>query len=219
MKRVFRIAFWLISPVLIYLTCAVIGAFVPGQRGDAGATVGGVQIILAQGPIHYDILLPVDGQTRAIFGFVEKAGVPLDRAQWLALGWGSAAFYTTAGRYRDVSLGAVWTAATGDAGVIRAEVYGALPDHPSLKRVRLSMAQLDLLRRNIRDDMGRDPLPLAGFSGTDAFFPARGRFHLLRTCNVWVGDQLTQAGLRFGVWTPTPYAVTLALWWNGHLSR
>ncbi len=52
---------------------------------------------------------------------------------------------------------------------------------------------------------------------TDGFYSAVGRFHVLSTCNDWVGQKLADAGLAFGVWTPTPYGVTLSLWRNGHL--
>lgn len=49
-----------------------------------------------------------------------------------------------------------------------------------------------------------------GFSGTDAFFEAQGRFHIFRTCNTWVGAMLRQAGLPFGAWTPLPLSVRIA---------
>lgn len=172
-----------------------------------------------RGPIHYDILLPLGDDTRAEFAFVEGAGVPISNfnAAWLSVGWGSEAFYTTAGSYIDVSLGPVVKAVTGDSGVIRFEVYGQLPDVPDLLRVPVSAAQLDVLRQSIRDDLAATPTPLpqSGFTSTDAFYPAAGHFSILRTCNVWVGDKLAQAGLDFGIWTPTPFAVTLSLWWNG----
>jgi hypothetical protein len=58
---------------------------------------------------------------------------------------------------------------------------------------------------------------LDGFSMTDVFYSAVGRFHVLSTCNVWVGQKQADAGFGLGIWTPTPYAVTLSLWWNGHL--
>lgn len=55
------------------------------------------------------------------------------------------------------------------------------------------------------------PIPGPGFGPTDRFFAAHGRFDILRTCNTWISDMLRAAGLRFGAWTPTPYAVTLSL--------
>jgi hypothetical protein len=44
----------------------------------------------------------------------------------------------------------------------------------------------------------------------DGFFAAKDRFHLFRTCNVWLSDLLAKAGVPFGRWTPTPFAVRLA---------
>lgn len=66
--------------------------------------------------MHTDILFPMTSETRARFGFAEAAGVPVNHpdAQLLILGWGSAAFYTTAGTYADIAAGipfGLWTPA------------------------------------------------------------------------------------------------------------
>jgi len=208
---------------VLYFGLAVLGAIVP-QAGRESADDDGPfhEIILVAGLIHYDILLPVDDATLQDFGFVEDAGVPLTNplVRWLSVGWGSEAFYTTTGGYSSLSANTIWKAVTGDAGVMRFEVTGALPVHPDLRRIRVSAEQLDALRASILRDLAPNPtpLPVSGFTTTDAFYPAAGWFNGLRTCNVWVSDKLGDAGLRFGLWTPTPYAVTLSLWWNGHLA-
>lgn len=220
-QAAYRVLTCVFGAIAVYLVAAVIGAFVPTRATQVAPDQDTTWIILIRGQIHYDILLPVDPQTRAQFEFVQDAGVPLDHvnARWLSVGWGSEAFYTTAGRYRDISAGAVLRAATGDAGVIRFEVYGPLPPGPHFYPVQITMAQLDALRATIRADIAAHPAPLGfgGYTPTDAFFPAAGRFHVFRTCNVWIGRKLATAGLTFGAWTPTPYAVTLSMWWNGHL--
>lgn len=214
-------ALGLLGPIFLYLGVAVGGALIPATRGDVSAIGDDQWIILVQGPIHYDILLPMNEQTRTQFAFLTGAGVPVDHfnAAWLSVGWGASAFYTTAGRYRDIRPSAVFRAITGDSGVLRFDVYGPVPDSPHLRRIRISAPQLDALRDGIFDSLAtKIPLPMDGFSDTDAFFAATGRFTLFQTCNVWVGQQLAAAGLGFGAWTPTPYAVTLSLWWNGHLT-
>jgi uncharacterized protein (TIGR02117 family) len=229
-KRAFRLSLWALNPVFLYFGLAIFGALVPASLiapsgpnygPNSSQTSAGQEIVLVAGPIHYDILLPADNDTRAAVAFIETAGVPIGSrgVQWLSVGWGSEAFYTTTGSFRNLSLRTIWRAAMGDAGVIRFEVYGALPDHPSLRRVKVSQAQLDALRAAIRGDLGVEPnaLSLDGFSMMDAFYSAAGRFHVLSTCNVWVGQKLADVGLALGIWTPTPYAVTLSLWWNGHL--
>ena len=221
MIRIFlRFVAWGLAPIALYLVLALVGAFVPAiGRGDVASVGGEREIILAAGVIHYDILLPLDDETRAVFSFLDNTRVPLDEAAWLAVGWGSEAFYTSAGQYSDVTWAALGKALTWDRSAMRFEVYDDLPIHPDLKRMSMSEAQLDVLRESIRGDLGDTPVELEaeGLSETDAFFAAEGAFNMVRTCNVWIGQKLSDAGLSFGIWTPTPYAVRLSLWWNGVL--
>jgi uncharacterized protein (TIGR02117 family) len=172
-----------------------------------------------QGPIHTDILFPLTPETRARFAFAESAGVPVNHpeAEWLMFGWGSAAFYTTAGTYADITAGAVLTAATGDDAVIRLDVTGPFGAQSNLRYLWLSEAQFQaLLERVVVSFASETPLDHPGFTGLDAFFPAKGGFHLFRTCNVWLGETFRASGIPFGLWTPANWSVTLSLDW--HLS-
>jgi uncharacterized protein (TIGR02117 family) len=209
------LALVLALPVL-YLAASLALPLIPGPGRDlSGPAVYGIGLL--QGPIHTDILLPLTPEARARFAFAEAAGVPVQHpdARWLMLGWGSAAFYTTAGTYADITPGAVLTAATGDASVIRLDVTGPLTALPNLRFVTLSEAQFRALLDQTHGALASpDPLDHPGFTGTDAFFPARGRFHAFRTCNVWLGETLRAAGLPFGLWTPANWSVTLALDWH-----
>jgi uncharacterized protein (TIGR02117 family) len=170
------------------------------------------------GPIHADLLIPLSPDVRADFAFAEAAGVPVTdlRAEWLVVGWGAQEFYTTVGRYSDVTARAVWRGVTGDASVIRVEVAGRLNDFTGIDLLALTPDQFDALTAAILNSFARgpdgNPVSLAhpGFSGTDGFFAAKDRFHLFRTCNVWLSDLLAKAGVPFGRWTPTPFAVRLA---------
>ena len=125
-------------PVL-YLCANGIGALIPRETPkftDSGAKI---DVLLLAGPIHYDILLPLTAQTQEHLRFAQKA-VPSPthpKAQWVVLGWGSRAFYTTAGDYRDLRLATIWKAATGDSAVLRIDVAGPLP--PDLEVQRLSL--------------------------------------------------------------------------------
>lgn len=218
---------WLIGATLALPVLWFLAGFVGAVIASGGAwPVDGIRVGLMRGPIHYDFLLPLTRETRRDFAFAEgDRGVPVSHpdARWLLAGWGSEAFYTTAGTYADIQASAVWQAATGDRAVMRLDVWGELPaqDMPGLRWITLRPAQYATLRAGIlasfaRDGQGR-PIPsaAAGFTGTDGFWRGAGRFDLFRTCNVWVGQQLRGAGLRFGLWTPTPQAVALSLWLNG----
>ena len=219
MKLLVRLCAGLILLVFVYLGAAVAGAVIPGRTADV-ARGSDVTVILVAGPIHYDILLPADPETVQAFAFLEDAGIAVRTADWLVVGWGSRSFYMQTGTYQDLDAGVVWDAANGDASVFRFDVaYGdwASAGVP----VTISRAQLALLRGQVLQGLSRDDdgLPVhilgAGLTGTDVFFEAQSRFSILRTCNVWIGEVLRGAGVKMGVWTPTPYAVTLSRWWFG----
>ena len=200
-------------PVLFFLA-SFVGALLP-NGGSWSDQPPQVRIGLLRGLIHYDFLLPIDPDLRTEFSYA----LPPEATGWMILGWGSQAFYTTAGSYADISASAVWQAATGDAAVLRIDhIPFIAQDFPGLIWLDLSQAQYDSLRRNIAAEPLRDasgaPLrnPQPGFTATDSFWQAPGTFHLLRPCNQWVTEQLTAAGVPFGLWTPTAESVTLALW-------
>ncbi|WP_299728939.1 DUF2459 domain-containing protein [uncultured Tateyamaria sp.] len=172
-------------------------------------------IVLVNGPIHYDILIPIDIARRDM-GWLAAHGVALDNpdVHWLLVGWGARDFYTTTGTYADVSARAIWRGLTGDSAVMRISVAGAVGSE--WRHVGLDPAQMARLTAAISGSFAQGaatrPLDHPGFSEFDRFFPATGRFHLFNTCNVWVGQMMRDAGLQFGFWTPTPYAVSLSYW-------
>ena len=211
MRRLLRRALGavLAVPVLIlfWFLAGLAGAAIP-SGGEAHGD--DVEIRLVGTAIHYDFLLPATPETRAAFAFADN--VPLDApgVAWILAGWGARDFYTATGTYVDMRPGPVWRAVTGDASVLRVDAWGPFEGDGTL-RLRLSAGQYARLLSAIVATRDGPELVEAGFTPTDAFFAARGRFDAVRTCNVWVGAMLRAAGLRFGVWTPTPQAVRLSV--------
>ena len=205
---------------LLYFGAGFVGAVIPGTHVDLAPGTD-VLIGLARAPIHYDFLLPMSPALRARYGFASAAGVPVDApdAEWLLVGWGSEAFYTSAATYADMKPGAVWTAITGDKAVLHLDVAGDVSGVDGIEYFTLSDAQYQALLASLETNFQRDqtgaPLPLsAHFNDHDAFFAAKGDFSLLYPCNAWVGETLRAAGVPFGIWTPTPQAVELSLRWH-----
>ncbi|MCP3970561.1 MAG: TIGR02117 family protein [Rhodobacteraceae bacterium] len=220
MRIVRHIAFALVLAVAVYLVAAAAGALIPGRTERLPDDGGKIEIALISGPIHYDLLLPATPDTREAFAFAKNAGVPVEHpaVSWIVVGWGAHDFYTTTGTYSDVNAAAVLRGVFGDSAVLRIDVAGPLPAEMRAEKLRLSLAQYRALLDtvlNTRDPGRARALPHDGFTRTDAFFPAQGRFNIFRTCNVWIGEVLRAAGVRFGGWTPTPYAIRLSLWWHG----
>ena len=205
---------------LVYFAAGFVGAVIPGKHADLAPGTD-VLIGLARAPIHYDFLLPLSPELRARYDFAASAGVPIHapQAEWLLVGWGSEAFYTSAGSYADMQPGAVITAITGDKAVLHLDVAGDVSRVDGIAYFTLSDSQYQALLASLEANFQRDqtgaPLALdAHFNDHDAFFAAKGDFSLLHPCNAWLGETLRAAGVPFGIWTPTPQAVELSLRWH-----
>lgn len=212
MRAVFRILVGLVGLVAIYFLAGTIGGIIPGRTADLPQGADRT-VLLVPGPIHTDILLPLDPDVAAHFAFAEVVGVPVTHpmGEWLAVGWGAREFYTTVGDYGDVSASAIWKAMTGDNAVIRLEIWGRLPDNHGLTEFNMSEAQfvalIDTIDAALLTDGQATPIAHPGFSEADGFFEAAGRFSPLRTCNSWVGKVLRSAGVQTGAWTPFTWSL------------
>jgi len=199
--------------VALYLGAAAVLALI--SEPIKTETSGPHEVRLLSGPIHVDLLLPLTPEVRARFGWLGDHGLAIHArdAAWLSVGWGAREFYTHTGTYADLSARPVVKAVFGDRSVLRFDLVGPFPADLA-RNIPVNDATLSALSDNILQTLtnGAETRPINGaaLTGTDRFFPATGRFHILRTCNVWLGQTLRAAGIRFGLWTPTPYAVRLS---------
>lgn len=212
-----RAAALIAAVVLGYLGAAAVG----GVWGNGhAATAGEYRVGVVVGPIHTDLLIPLTPAVKTRLAFAIPDGVPLDApgAEWLLVGWGAREFYTSVGAYADVTMDATWQGITGDSAVIRLDAIGRISDFSDIPLITANAVQFATLLDVLADSFSSGPegRPIAlehpGYTASDRFYHARGHFNILNTCNVWVGDLLGAAGIAFGRWTPTPYAMELALW-------
>ncbi|WP_341861041.1 TIGR02117 family protein [Gymnodinialimonas sp. 57CJ19] len=213
--RLFGAAFFVVA---LYLLGAAVGGLIPGRSADVPAG-DDVEIALLYGPIHVDFLLPATAQTREALQFARTGGVQVEDAGvgYFIVGWGARDFYTTTPQWADLSARATLRAITGDASVLRVDVVQPNIAFDQLPRLSLSADQYAALLAEIAATATPDAIGVEaeGHRATSGFVEARGRFHILRTCNTWVGRVLRGAGVPMGAWTPTPYAVRLSLWRAG----
>lgn len=217
------IALAVLLPAL-YLAAALAGGMIPRQldgpavRAHAGEP-GPVTVYLVTGLLHADIALPASDELLTDFPGLKEAGLPLDHPglRYLAFGWGSRAFYTTAGDYSDITFSATWQAASGDKPVMRVTPMGPLSAGDNVVELNLPAATYGRLVSAIREgfvtNADGQPIHLQGASigQGDAFFHATGHFNLFNPCNQWVGDVLHSAGIRIGMWTPVTHSLIRSL--------
>jgi uncharacterized protein (TIGR02117 family) len=216
LRRILRLVGLTLAVPVLYLVASLVLPLIPGPGPDLSGPPAR-RIGLLQGAIHTDILLPLTPETRARFAFAEAAGIPVNHpdAEWLLIGWGSSAFYTSTGTYADISASALLTAVTGDDAVIRLDATGPVPPSENLRFLTVSRPQFQaLLDQTAAAFASETSLDHPGFAETDAFYPAHGHFSALRTCNVWLGEVFRASGIDFGLWTPANWSVNLSMDWH-----
>lgn len=200
---------WALLPIVLifaYLVAGTLGGIIPGSLMSNTAPQPH-QILLVKGPIHTDIAVPLTPAMQERFPWLDDP--LLNSTGWVLFGWGALDFYTTTGTYADLSPGPILRAVTGDASVMRVDL---IPNHwvpQDVTVIAVSEAQRDRLLDAIAAGFADPVTPLdhPGFTSTDTFYAGAGRFHLFRTCNVWVGEVLADAGLNVGIWTPFTWSL------------
>lgn len=184
-RRALRLAaIALLAPTGAFLASAAILGNIP-VNADWREPAEGITIFVQSNGVHTGIVLP-DGPHR-----------------WRAFGWGDRTFYLNTPDWRDMRPGTVIAALTGSGDtVVHVDRLGDFAADANWRPLRLRPDEYSRLRAYVADTLLPGGKPIPGYGPDDTFYPARGRYHLFNTCNVWVGHGLAAAGVRTGRWTP-----------------
>lgn len=213
---------WTMRGLLSIVLLVAAGTFVPRpfvSSGTGAAGDKGVRILVLSNPIHTDIAIPLNDQTRAAFGFLADFGIPVDDigARWLVIGWGGRSFYLETPTWADLKPMPVFRALTVDRSVMHVDIAGPIDERQGFVRTLdlSSSGFLDLsdfiLAGFARQGGAVVVIPDAGYGPYDRFFEANGWFNALVGCNTWTAAALRAAGLRTGFWDPLPPMLDMSL--------
>lgn len=179
--RVFALS--LLIPLGTYLLAALVLARIPANP-DWREPETGITIFVQSNEIHTGIVLP--------------AGL----GKWRAYGWGDRDFYRSTPRWQDMRPATVLSALVGSGStVVHVDELGDFIADENWRPMRLRAAEYARLRAYIAATV-RPGASEPGYTQYDRFYPARGHYSALNTCNVWTGEALKAAGVRTGIWTP-----------------
>ncbi|WP_185283248.1 TIGR02117 family protein [Hymenobacter sp. NBH84] len=194
--------------VLLLLT----GTLVPINR-KFRETPGGITVFVVSNGLHTDIVVPTQ-EARTGLDWRPLLTAPSQPARpaaypFVAFGWGNAGFYRSSRGGHTPGVGTTLRAALPSPTLLHVS-WCAGPPQPGTRvaALRISAAQYEALAATIRasfqaDSVGRFvPAVMLGYTAQDQFFEARGRYHVLRTCNDWTNRILRRAGLRAALKAP-----------------
>lgn len=198
-KRVFR---WAAILFLTYAAILLVG-LIP-VNNDFVPTENGIKLYIVSNAVHADVIVPVSSSIidwNESFSSFDFAG-DISTATHIAFGWGDRGFFLETETWDDLKISTAANAlllpskSCMHVSFTRPEYYR----HPT--EVSVSEEQYKQLVGFINDSFEKDSagnrMQIEGYaySSTDAFFDAHGQYHLLNTCNSWVGRALKIAGVR-----------------------
>jgi len=171
-------------PLGLYLGAAAILGHVPANPGWREPEAG-ITIYVQSNGVHTGIVLP--------------AGP----GKWRAYGWGDREFYLNTPRWQDIRPATLVAALVGsETTLVHVDELDDFVADDYWRPLRLRREEYARLRQFIAASLKPDGRPIPGYTARDRFYPGRGRYSALVTCNVWTGRALKAAGVRMGTWTP-----------------
>lgn len=179
-----------------------------------------IPIYVRSNGVHTDIFLPVkslfiDWTKKIPYSSVIRAD---STCQWIGFGWGNREFYIKTKEWKDLDF---LTALRAGCGIGKSAIHVEFVKLPgNTKRwhkVKIKAENIKKLIHYIETSFETDSagnfilIPNVHYYSNDAFFEARGRFTIFKTCNEWTGNALETSGVRMGVWTPFEKSVTYNL--------
>ncbi len=211
-----RLALLLLSIAFVYLVIVGIG-LIP-VNNDFEPTSDGVPIMVVSNAVHADLVLPLVTETmdwRKHFP-PELFRNDTTNADCVSIGWGDRGFFLETPTWADLKASVVAKALLWPSGTcmhIELTKRDFIRGHGPT--VTISESQYEALVKQITASFKKDDdgnfrvIPNQAYGPYDAFFEAKGNYHALNTCNSWVGDCLSHAGVKVGWMTPLPKTVTM----------
>jgi uncharacterized protein (TIGR02117 family) len=175
-------------------------------------TEDGIEIFVVSNSVHADIVLPLKTSTHDLSEFFPEHHFPSSAGNpsHIAIGWGDTGFFLETPTWSDLKFS---TAATALLWTSPTCMHVQLTDvnvYAQSQSVKLSKTQFRqlvyfiLASFQVNADGEFIQVKDAHFGQTDAFFQAKGSYHLFNTCNSWVGGGLRSAGVRAPMMSPLP---------------
>jgi uncharacterized protein (TIGR02117 family) len=130
--------------------------------------------------------------------------------EYVGFGWGDKGFYLETPTWADLKASTAFKAAFAlSTSAIHATFHKDMIEGADCVRINISKELYSRLVRYIQDSFRTDSTghlmyiqTNANYGKEDAFYEAKGSYHLFHTCNTWANNGLKSCGQKASLWTP-----------------
>ncbi len=169
-----------------------------------------VEVFILTNGVHTDIVVPVKNNLFNWNKKIEYTGIADSSYKYLAMGWGDKGFYLDTPTWAELKTSVALKAAFGiNSTAIHATYYKQMKINEQCKNMWLSNNQYNRLIHYISNSFKTNKngefikvITDVHYGDTDAFYEAKGRYNLFKTCNTWANNALYACGQKCCFWTP-----------------
>lgn len=205
LKILLKTLFTLLGLICSYFIFAFVLSIIPDHPDQEHDNLSHSIYVKSNG-VHTDVILLTSDLQHNI-----KNSLNQNLSTYTAFGWGDKGFYIEIPTWDDLTFGVAFNAMflTSETAM-HVTPYQRVASH--WKKVMLSNEQLSNLQNYIYDSFQLknevfDKIDFEGYTPTDAFYEAKGSYHLFKTCNVWTNRALKVADVKTGLWSPMDWGI------------
>ena len=211
LRTLLRVLAVIIIFVLTYLLLSFVLSRIPANP-DFDQASKGVTIFIESNGVHTDIVVPakhrlIDWTRLLPYDHFEQADSSF---KYVAFGWGDKGFYLETPTWADLKFSTAFEAVFFLGSTAMHVTYKRKPpeEFALARKIVITEKQYQALIDYITSSFETDTtgnfiwIDHQGYNKNDCFYEAHGTYSFVKTCNVWTGKVLKQAGIRVGLWTP-----------------
>lgn len=214
MVKIIRILGRFILFIIVFVAFYFLTAFICSHItvNENSSVSGQIQIFVKSNGVHTDLVVPVNNSMidwRLIFPLSNTKDKDTN-SKLLALGWGDKGFYLNTPTWGDLTFKTAFKAMFGlSTSALHVTYLDSLQETSTCKKILLTKNEYKLLVRYINRSILKNKngksifIPTKAVYGTnDAFYEAKGSYHLYSTCNTWTNRALKFSNKKACFWTP-----------------
>ncbi|HAA16247.1 MAG TPA: hypothetical protein DCE41_32905 [Cytophagales bacterium] len=194
--------------LLLYVLAAIVFSYLPAKVSPLPSVDNSITMYVGSNGVHLDFFLPWESVPN---DWKKTVGMPR-RYQWVGIGWGEAAFFTSTPTWSDLTFSTAVKAALWPSPAALHFSYFRNPQS-HWRPIKVNHDQLDTLLQYIVDFFEYNksgkliPMQGAGYPERDHFIAARKGYYFLYTCNNWVNEGLKEIEVPTSIWSPFDFGV------------
>jgi uncharacterized protein (TIGR02117 family) len=200
----------LVCLIGIYLLSAYVLSRMSVDRESQ--TQNEIPIYILTNGVHTDLVVPVKNEQIDWSKEVKFANTASKDStfEYVGFGWGDKGFYLETPTWADLKVSTAFNAAFAlSTSAIHATFHKDMTEGADCVRINISKEQYSRLVKYIQDSFTADSQghlmyikTNANYGKEDAFYEAKGSYHLFHTCNTWANNGLKSCGQKASLWTP-----------------